>query len=179
MRVDERFNMMQGRFQPFHLGHLNYLRVIIQRPEPFIVGITNPDPTFIRQETESEHRHLPGSNPFSYFQRYLMVREVLRDEQVPVDRYAIMPFPINVPEAWKHYLPVNIVQYVPVFSDWERLKAKRLGEHGFEVVEIADWEKSISATDIRKLIQDHDDSWEKLVPPGVVRVIRALSNPAG
>jgi cytidyltransferase-like protein len=166
--------MMSGRFQPFHLGHLNYLRVVIERPDPFIVGITNPDPTFIRQERESAHRHLPESNPFSYFQRYLMVREVLRDLQVSEDRFAIMPFPINVPDAWRHYLPTRIVQYVPVFSEWERLKAKRFEEFGFEVVEIADWEKAISATDIRVKIRNRDDSWRDLVPPGVARVIVAL-----
>jgi cytidyltransferase-like protein len=38
-----RRGMIHGRFQPFHLGHLEYLRGAAGRCDEIIVGITNPD----------------------------------------------------------------------------------------------------------------------------------------
>jgi cytidyltransferase-like protein len=173
MRYGARYSMMSGRFQPFHLGHLAYLRLLLKRPEPLLVGITNPDPTFIREDPASAHRHLLESNPFSYFERFLMVRETLSDEGVPADRYAIIPFPINVPAAWRYYLPRDAVQFVPVFSDWERRKAEAFREAGFGVEIIDSLEKSISATEVRERIR-REEAWEQLVPKGVARVVREL-----
>src|SRR5438034_7277150 len=96
--------MVHGRFQPFHNGHLEYLRAARELCDTLIVGITNPDPTAIVEEPTSEHRHLPESNPFTYFERLLMVREVLRDESIPHDRSIIIPFPVNSPERWRYYV---------------------------------------------------------------------------
>src|SRR6266508_4802534 len=78
--------MIHGRFQPFHNGHLEYLRATRDLCDSLVVGITNPDPETIREDPTSEHRHLPESNPFTYFERLLMVRDVLRDEGVPPER---------------------------------------------------------------------------------------------
>jgi len=58
--------MIHGRFQPFHLGHLEYLKGAAERSEAVFVGITNPDPTRIREESSDPLRHLPESNPFTY-----------------------------------------------------------------------------------------------------------------
>ncbi len=106
--------MVHGRFQPFHNGHLEYLRAARDLCDTLIVGITNPDPTVILEEPTSEHRHLPESNPYTYFERLLMVREVLRDEGVPDERWIIIPFPVNSPDRWRYYLPMNAVHYLRV-----------------------------------------------------------------
>jgi len=42
--------MIHGRFQPFHNGHLEYLRGAASRCDEIFVGITNPDPERIRPE---------------------------------------------------------------------------------------------------------------------------------
>jgi nicotinamide mononucleotide adenylyltransferase len=167
------YNMMCGRFQPFHLGHLNYLRVLIAKPQPFIIGITNPDPTTIRSEGTSEHRHTADANPFTFFERYLMVREVLRDEDVRSSRYLIVPFPVNVPELWRFYLPGRVVQHMPVFSEWEAAKAQRFRDLGHEVVVVNELAKRVSATDVRERIRKGED-WRELVPQGVMRVLKNL-----
>ena len=36
--------MIHGRFQPFHNGHLEYLRGAAERSDEVWIGITNPDP---------------------------------------------------------------------------------------------------------------------------------------
>jgi cytidyltransferase-like protein len=170
MSFSSAYNMLCGRFQPFHTGHLNYLRIITAKPEQFIVGITNPDPSVIREEEGSDHRHRLDSNPFTYFERQAMIRETLRDEGVSEDRYTVTPFPVNVPELWKFYLPEHVVQHMPVFSEWEARKAQRFRDLGHEVIILDNLSKPPSATDVRERIVNRQD-WKALVPPGVARVL--------
>ena len=42
--------MIHGRFQPFHLGHLEYLKGAAERSDEVFVGITNPDPAHVKPE---------------------------------------------------------------------------------------------------------------------------------
>ncbi|TMK95420.1 MAG: hypothetical protein E6G42_02925 [Actinobacteria bacterium] len=53
--------MVHGRFQPFHNGHLEYLRGAAARCDELFVGITNPDPRRIKEEPSDPLRC--GSSP--------------------------------------------------------------------------------------------------------------------
>ena len=66
--------MIHGRFQPFHLGHLEYLKGAAAHSDEVWVGITNPDPTRVKPEPADPLRHLPESNPYTYADRLLMVK---------------------------------------------------------------------------------------------------------
>jgi nicotinamide-nucleotide adenylyltransferase len=163
--------MIHGRFQPFHNGHLEYLRGAAARSERIFVGITNPDPRRIKEEPTDPLRHLPESNPFTYTERLLMVESVAADEGIPVH---VIPFPVNEPELWPAYVPDGITQYLRLFSEWGGTKLERLREAGYEVVVLDEGvEKELSGVDVREAIRVGDD-WEALVPPGVARVIRSL-----
>jgi cytidyltransferase-like protein len=170
--------MIHGRFQPFHNGHLEYLRAARELCETLVVGITNPDPTTIRQDATSEHRHLADANPYTYFERLLMIREVLRDEGIDADRSLIIPFPVNDQERWPYYLPPSAVHYLRVFSEWEQAKVDRLREHGY-IVEVLHpgIEKEIEASEIRRRMATGGD-WQSLVPPAVVLVLERLRESA-
>lgn len=163
--------MIHGRFQPFHNGHLAYLRGAAARSELVFVGITNPDPRRVREEPSDPLRHLPESNPFTYTERLLMIDAVARDEGIPV--HAI-PFPVNEPELWPAYVPDRVTQYLRLFSDWGGTKLERMRDAGYEVVILDEGvEKEISGRDVREALRDGRD-WEALVPPGVARVIHSL-----
>ena len=167
--------MIHGRFQPFHNGHLEYLRCAAARSERVFVGITNPDPQRIKEEPTDPLRHLPESNPFTYTERLLMVEEVAADERI---RVHVIPFPVNEPELWAAYVPDGVTQYLRLFSDWGGTKLGRLREAGYEVVVLDEGaEKEISGVEVRAAIRDGGD-WESLVPPGVARVIRSLQRVA-
>jgi nicotinamide mononucleotide adenylyltransferase len=167
-------NAMSGRFQPFHVGHLAILEILVNKPEPFIVAITNPDPTRIRQEKGSSHRHRTDSNPFTYFERQLMVQSTLIDMGVPSSRYTIVPLPINVPELWTYYLPRKVVHHMGEPKDeWEQTKRERFLASGHDVV-IVPHGREIRATEIRERIGNGGD-WRSLVPRGVATVLEQLS----
>jgi cytidyltransferase-like protein len=167
--------MIHGRFQPFHNGHLEYLRGAAARSDEVFVGITNPDPARIREEPSDPLRHLPESNPFTYVERLLMVQAVAEDEEI---RVHVIPFPVNEPELWPAYVPPAITQYLRLFSEWGGTKLERMREAGYEVVILDEGvEKQVSGADVRAAIRAGGD-WEALVPRGVARVIRSLERVA-
>lgn len=165
--------MIHGRFQPFHNGHLEYLLGAAARSDEVFVGITNPDPSRIKEEPSDPLRHLPESNPFSYVERLLMVQAVAEDEGI---RAHVIPFPVNEPELWPAYVPRGVTQYVRLFSDWGGTKLERMRAAGYEV-EILDegTAKEISGADVREAMRE-DSGWESLVPRGVAHVIRSLQH---
>jgi len=160
--------MIHGRFQPFHNGHLEYLRGAAARCDEVWVGITNPDPKRIKEEPTDPLRHLPESNPWTYAERLLMVKEVARDEGIDVH---VIPFPVNEPELWNAYVPADAVQFIRHFSEWGGTKIERLRAGGFDVVVLDEGAtKEISGADVRAALRDGGD-WRSLVPPGTARVI--------
>jgi nicotinamide-nucleotide adenylyltransferase len=166
--------MIHGRFQPFHNGHLEYLRGAARRCDEVFVGITNPDPARIRPEEADPLRHLPESNPFTYVERLLMVKAAAADAGIGAERLHVIPFPVNEPELWPAYVPDDVVQFLRLFSDWGGTKLERLREAGYEVVVLDEGAaKEISGADVRAALRD-DGDWECLVPPGVARVLRRL-----
>src|SRR5918912_374486 len=144
--------MIHGRFQPFHNGHLEYLRGAAARSDVVFVRITNPDPSRIRAE----------SNPFTYTERLLMIDAVADDEGIDVH---VVPFPVNEPELWPAYVPDGVTQYLRLFSTWGGTKLERLREAGYEVVILDEGvEKEVSGADVRAAMRAGEE-WQALVPP--------------
>ena len=48
--------VIHGRFQPLHIGHMEYLLAGKERCELLIIGITNPDPSQIKVEPTNPTR---------------------------------------------------------------------------------------------------------------------------
>jgi cytidyltransferase-like protein len=162
-----RFVVVHGRFQPFHVGHLAYCRLGLARGDTLVVGITNFDPAVIVPEPASPGRHEPEANPFTYWERTLMVRDALLADAVPPERFAIVAFPIHHPERWRWYAPAaETLHLIRVFSEWEAEKARRLRRAGLDVEEITGAPKRVSGHEVRaRIAAGH--GWEDLVPPGV------------
>ncbi|NIO17162.1 MAG: nicotinate-nucleotide adenylyltransferase [Deltaproteobacteria bacterium] len=167
-----RYGMIHGRFQPFHLEHLRYFRMAWEQSERVLIGITNPDQSTIIEDDLSSHRHLPEENPYTYTERLIMIADTLREEGYDMDRIYIIPFPIHHPDRWKHYIPEETALFVVAYSPWERQKAKRLGQAGFNVILIEGLEKGISGQQIRSIMAS-GGRWQHLVPSAVARHLEA------
>ena len=166
--------MIHGRFQPFHNGHLEYLKGTAARCEEVFVGITNPDPARIKPEDSDPLRHLPESNPFSYVERLLMIKAAAGDAGIELRRLHVIPFPVNEPELWPAYVPGDVVQFIRLFSDWGGTKLERLRDAGYEVVVLDEGtEKEVSGADVRTALRTGAD-WERLVPPSVAALLWRL-----
>jgi nicotinamide mononucleotide adenylyltransferase len=170
--------MIHGRFQPFHVGHLEYMSGAAARSDQLFVGITNPDPARIKPEPSDPLRHLPESNPWSYSNRLLMAKAAATDLGLDLANVHVIPFPVNEPELWPAYVPEGVTQYLRLFSEWGGTKLERMQEAGYEVIVLDEGaEKQVSGADVREALREGGD-WESLVPPGVARVIRQLERVA-
>lgn len=168
------YGMIHGRFQPFHMGHLEYALGALKRCAHLIVGITNPDPSTIVEEAADPERHLPAANPFTFYERQWMIRAALSEADIALSRISIVPFPIHHPERWSSYCPPDAVQYVRLFSGWGREKLERLQAGGWKV-EVLDQgkEKAISGSEVRRKLTAGRD-WEACVPKAAAEVLRTI-----
>lgn len=169
--------VIHGRFQPLHIGHMEYLLAGKERCEFLLIGITNPDPTLTAQHPANPVRSVPSSNPFTYYERLTMIRESLLEIGIARNEFDIVPFPINHPEILEYYVPMNARFFVTVYDDWGRAKLEVLRSRGLDVKVM--WERSTSdrlttGTEVRKLIVT-GDKWQHLVPSAVARIIQEFS----
>jgi len=165
--------VIHGRFQPLHLGHLEYLLAGAARCQTLLVGITNPDPWTTAREAADPDRGLAGSNPCTFYERYLMVEAALTGDGVTRDRLRIVPFPHSFPERLAHYAPRDAVYLLTVYDAWGEAKLDRFRRLGLRTEVM--WRRSdkpISGSRVRLAIAAGDGQWQHLVPARVAEVIK-------
>jgi len=103
-----------------------------------------------------------------------MIREALLEKGLTFAEFSIVPFPINVPELLKYYVPMDVVFCLSIYDDWGRQKKKYLESLGLEVHVL--WEvplekKGLSGSNIRESMLN-DEPWEHFLPPAVVKLVK-------
>ena len=51
-----------------------------------------------------------------------MVRGVLEEAGVEPSRYSIVPFPINIPELYRYYVPMDALFFLSIYDEWGKRK---------------------------------------------------------
>ena len=171
--------VIHGRFQVLHNDHLKYLLAGKARCRHLVVGITNPDPMLTRDDAVDPHRSDPLENPLTYFERYTMVRAVLDEAGLAPSELSVVPFPVNLPDLYRHYLPTEARFFLTIYDGWGRRKRERFASLGLDTEVL--WErpveeKGLSGTDVRRRIAA-GDGWESLVPPATARLVKAWGVP--
>lgn len=171
--------VIHGRFQVLHNDHLAYLLDGKSRCRHLIVGITNPDPRLTADDPADLHRSRPDANPLTYYERQELVRAVLGEAGLAAGEFTVVPFPINFPELFRHYVPLTAVFFVSIYDAWGRRKLERFRDLGLRTEVLSERpreKKGISATDIRACMAA-GEPWEAWVPPAVARLMRAWDIP--
>lgn len=170
----EKYGVIHGRFQPLHHGHMEYLLAGKSRCEFLFIGITNPDPALTSENTTHPSRSLPLSNPFTYFERLLMLRDALVENGVKREEFEVVPFPINYPNLIRYYVPMDALFFVTVYDEWgwDKVRVLQSLNVRFDIM----WERDMSerfttGTEVRNLIVANE-KWEHLVPKAVEAVIK-------
>ena len=161
--------VIHGRFQILHNDHLAYLMSGKALCRHLVVGITNPDPHTTKQEQTDTNRSGTAANPLTYYERQWLVRTALAAEGVPSEAFTIVPLPINFPERYRYYVPMDAVFFLAIYDRWGERKLsyfRGLGLRTHVLRRVPEEQKGISASDIReKMIQGKP--WKHLVPPSV------------
>ncbi|SEM50173.1 nicotinamide-nucleotide adenylyltransferase [Syntrophus gentianae] len=177
---DANMGVIHGRFQVFHNDHLVYLLSGRALCRHLVVGITNPDPILTRSESADPKRSDPAANPLTYFERYLMVRSALEEAGIESSCFSVVPFPINIPELYRHYVPLDALFFLSIYDAWGRRKLEYFQSLGLKthvLREVPPDQKGLSGTDVRRRMAQNEP-WEELVPPAVTRLMKKWDIPA-
>lgn len=167
--------VIHGRFQILHNDHLRYLLAGKARCRHLVVGVTNPDPSLTRPEAADVGRDAAEANLLTYYERQAMLRAALREAGLAWEKFSVVPLPINFPELYRYYVPLDAVFFLTIYDAWGRAKQERFLELSLEVEVL--WErppeeKGLSGKAVRAAIAQ-DGDWRSMVPPSVARLIEA------
>jgi len=151
-----------GRFQPFHLGHLNAVKDVLREVDELVIVIGS-----------AQYSH-SLNNPFTAGERLVMVRRALEEAGVESSCFWVVP----VPDVHLHMMWVSAVEgYAPrfdvVYSN-EPLTRRLFIEAGYEVKSVRFYKRKVySSTEIREKMLE-GKSWEKLVPKSVAEFVKEI-----
>ena len=149
--------LLIGRFQPFHLGHLDAVLFGLSRAENLFICIG------------SSNKSNERKNPFSAEERREMI--TLSIEPSITDRIKIFDIPdVGDHEKWTFEIDKIVPKYDVIFTNDEFTKTL-FEKRKISVISVVlkDREK-FSGTNIRNLIT-YDKNWRDLVPQGTRNVL--------
>jgi nicotinamide-nucleotide adenylyltransferase len=153
--------LLIGRFQPFHLGHLDAVLFGLAKTENLFICIG------------SSNKSNERKNPFSAEERREMI--TLSIEPSIIDRIKIFDIPdVGDHEKWTFEIDKIVPKYDVVFTNDEFTKTL-FEKRKISVISVVlkDREK-FSGTNIRNLITE-DKNWRDLVPQGTRNVLDSIN----
>ncbi len=144
--------LLIGRFQPFHLGHLEALQFALSKIDKLWLGLG------------SSNKPMEKTNPFSVEERKQMIMSSIDDSiKNKISIYSIPDLDNHV--KWIENIDTIVPDYQIVFSNdpmTEHLYSKR----NVNVMTIPFFKRDqLSGTRLRDLIKS-DQKWDDLVPEG-------------
>ena len=141
-----------GRFQPFHLGHLDALRFALSKVDKLWIGLG------------SSNKPLQKNNPFSAEERMEMILSSI-DESMKqrIQIYFIPDLENHI--KWIELINALVPKFDTVFTN-DELTRHLYSKRDVEVLPIPFVKRDIlSGTNIRNMMIS-DQKWEDLVPEG-------------
>ena len=149
-----------GRFQPFHLGHLEAIKFALSNVEHLHVGIG------------SANKSHEERNPFTADERKEMILSSIDD--TIAKRLSIHFIPdVDDHSKWTHLVDEIIPEYDVVFSN-DDFTHELYGKRGKSIISVDLKSRSnLSGTNIRNLILT-DQNWKEFVPSGTRDVLSQI-----
>ena len=152
--------LVLGRFQPFHLGHLELIKSIVnEQIEPLIcIG-------------SAQHSH-SEENPFTVDERKKMIEEVMKDLNC---KYSIFGIPdINNYDLYVSHLKTFVPSFDMVYSG-NPIVQRLFAEAGYTVVKVNMFNREAWEGSSIRLAMKEDGDWESVIPNQVVNLIHDIN----
>lgn len=164
---------VNGRFQPPHLDHLEYMLGALQLSDHIIVGITQPNSIALDECSVDPHRALRSENPLTYQERCQCIELMLLEQGIEGARFSFTPFPIDRPNELPDKVSREVLIITTIRDKWNLEKILVLESLGYSVKVL--WDKrenpGVSGTDIRRRIRAGNGTWRELVPFAVSKLM--------
>ena len=153
--------LLIGRFQPFHLGHLEALQFALSKVDKLWIGLG------------SSNKSIQKNNPFSAEERQKMILSSIDDSMK--ERILIYPIPdLDNHIKWIEKIDSIVPKFDIVFSN-DELTKHLYSKRSVKVDSIPFLNReNLSGTNIRNLIIS-DKNWQDLVPQGTRKVLDNLN----
>jgi len=158
--------LVMGRFQPFHLGHLELVKQVISECGGVIIAVTGSQFNYIEKD------------PFTSGERIEMIHESLKEAAIDLSQCYIVSIENQENNAmWSSYLKTALPRFEKVYSGNDYV-SMLLADSGFLVVPPKFLEREkYNASKIREMISQEKD-WQSLVPQAVANVIKKIDGVA-
>ena len=153
-----------GRFQPFHLGHLDVVKQAIKENEHVIIAIG------------SSLSNFRPANPLTSGERIQIIKAALEEEKIDYKKYSIYPVPnIENYALWVRHIELYLPSFSKIYTG--SVVVKKLFEeenkhlkNPYQIIEITKKQK-ISSTHVRTSMLQNK-KWEKYVSKTVTILLK-------
>jgi len=152
-----------GRFQPFHLGHLEAVKYVLGRVDELIIVVGS-----------AQHSHTID-NPFTAGERITMIRLALKQAGIKGDLFTVIPLPDDeFHKVWVSHLLSQTPSFDLVFTN-EPLTFRLLKEAGLRVERIPLFNRTkFTSTEVRKRMLT-GGAWQELLPKSVATYLKQIN----
>lgn len=151
-----------GRFQPFHLGHLEVIKWALKSFEEIVLLIGMADESHTLR------------NPFTAGERIWMIRESLIENGISLDKIITATVPTMSVYVGNAFYILNLVPKVKAIITRNPIIAQVFQDAGLEVLIPPDFNREkFRGTTIRRMMLN-GENWEECVPKAVVRIVKAI-----
>ncbi len=162
MRFMVKRGLYVGRFQPFHLGHLEAIKYVLKKVEELVIVIGS-----------AQYSH-NIQNPFTAGERLVMIRRSLKEAKLDYSRLWIVPVPdVNLHMLWVSALEGYTPHFDIVYSN-EPLTRRLFMEAGYEVNSIQFFQRKLFTSTLVRDKMLKGETWMKLVPRTVTNFIKEI-----
>ena len=151
-----------GRFQPFHLGHMDLVRQILKECDEVIILVTSSQFNYLEKD------------PFTAGERIEMIHNSIKEADIDLTRCIILAIEnqFNI-ATWAAYLKSMLPNFQRVYSGNEYVKML-LADSNIEVIKPVFLDRDqYNATKIRSMIIS-GENWEQFVPKEVASYITKI-----
>lgn len=153
--------LLIGRFQPFHLGHLDALHFALSKVDKLWVGLG------------SSNKPIEKNNPFSAEERKQMILDSIDDSIKNKIEICFIPDFENH-QKWADHINTIIPKFDIIFTN-DEMTEYLYSKRGKQVSTIPFTKRDIlSGTNIRDLIIS-DQTWENFVPDGTRKYLNQIN----
>ncbi len=153
--------LLIGRFQPFHLGHLDALKLALSKVDKLWIGLG------------SSNMPRSKNNPFSAEERKQMILDSIDNSILDkIEIYFIPDLEHHV--KWIEMIDTIVPKFDIIFTN-DPITKKLYSERGIKVEAIPFTDRDrLSGTNIRNMIVS-DQKWENLVPKGTENFLKSIN----
>ncbi len=152
-----------GRFQPFHLGHLDLAKQILDECDEVIIAITSSQFNYLEKD------------PFTAGERMEMIHNSIKESPLDLNRcfVASLENQFNI-ATWISYLKSALPHFDKVYSGNDYV-SMLLSDSGITVVNPTFLDRNqFNATKIRSMIIS-DENWKDSVPNAVYKLLTKIN----